>query len=396
MNNETPPSGIPTPPSGTPPQETPNPRAGRARERQMRRQRAPMAQPSGARRLPRQTAPSDRFKLPNIKLPNRIYLYAAGSVLLVLLVVYVLGRLRNEPDETPPNAIWIGLEWTHELHEDGEIQEFVRRLREQQIGTVYAWVSWLQDDQTWRSQDKFAAIEAFVEQFKRLYPEARLFGWVSVPNDTNGIAYRLDNVVIQQIIADFSAQVVNEFGFDGVHLNIETVWNDDQNFLAVLRKVRSSVGPEVPVSTAVPPDWSPVGADIPVPPLIVPGTVWNIEYKKSVALLVEEIAIMAYNSGLSTADDYTAWMAYQVNAYTDAISGIGGGTELVIGIPTYDDDPPGHLTAVETIPAAIAGIREGLRLAEGNADYVRGAAIYAEWTTDDAEWTQYRQSWLRR
>jgi hypothetical protein len=408
MDNETPPSGIPTPPSGTslPPDFQPvssgdelqsESHVGRARERQLRRQqqRLPMAQPAGARRMTRQTAPSDRVKLPKIKVPGgRAGIYMVGSVVFVLLVVYVLGRIRNEPTGTPPNAVWIGTEWTYLTHDDGTMRDYVQKLRDHEVGTVYAWVSWLQADQTWRGEANFEAVIAFVQQFKRFYPEAQLYGWVSFPVDLGEGSYRLDNVVLQQIVADFSARVVNEFGFDGVFLNIEPVWNNDQNFLALLRLVRSAVGNDVPISAAIPPDWSPVGVNIPVPPMIVPGTVWDREYKQSVALLVDELAVMAYNSGLSSPSDYSLWMAYQVRTFAQSVDELGGGTEIVIGIPTYDAEPPGHDPSVETISAAVEGVRSGLLQAGDAAAFVRGLGVYAGWETDDIEWASFKQSWV--
>lgn len=409
MDHETPPSGIPTPPSGNslPPdfqpvssggdEAQPEPRMGRARERQLRRQqqRLPMAQPTGSRRMIRQTAPANRVKLPKITLPGgRAGVYAVGSVIFVVLVVYVLGRIRNEPTGTPPNAVWIGTEWTYATHDDQIMREFVQKLRDHQVGTIYAWVSWLQADQTWRGEANFEAVTAFVRQFKQFYPEAQLYGWVSFPVDIGESSYRLDNVGLQQIVADFSAQVITDFGFDGVFLNIEPVWNDDQNFLALLRKVRSAVGTNVPISAAIPPDWSPLGVNIPVPPLIVPGTVWEREYKQSVALLVNEMAVMAYNSGLSSPGDYSQWMAYQVRTFAQTIDELGGGTEIVIGIPTYDAEPPGHDPNVETIPAAVEGVRNGLLAAGDAAAFVRGLGVYAGWETDDTEWASFKQSWV--
>jgi hypothetical protein len=343
----------------------------------------------------RQTAPSDRFKLPKVKLPGgRVTLYVAGSVMLVVLVVYVLGRIRNQSTETPPNAVWIGTEWTYATHDDQTIKDFVQQLRDHQVGTVYAWVSWLQADQTWRGTHNFEAVQAFVRQFKQYYPEAQLFGWVSFPVDLGSDEYRLENVGLQQIVADFSARVTNEFGFDGVFLNIEPVWNNDQNFLALLRKVRAAVGNQVPISAAIPPDWSPVGANIPVPPLIVPGTVWDRDYKQSVALLVNEMAVMAYNSGLSSAADYSLWMAYQVRTFAQTVEELGGGTDIVIGIPTYDAEPPGHDPNVETIPAAVEGVRAGLQQAGDAAEFVRGLGVYADWETDETEWAAFKQSWV--
>ncbi|HLU09932.1 MAG TPA: glycosyl hydrolase family 18 protein [Oceanobacillus sp.] len=410
MDNETPPSGIPTPPSGTslPPDFQPissgsesaraeQPRMGRARERQLRRQqRLPMVQPAGSRRMIRQTAPSDRFKLPKIKIPGgRNALYVVGAVLFVVAVVYILGRIRNnEPTATPPNALWIGTEWTYATHDDGTMRDYVQKLRDHQVGTVYAWVSWLQSDQTWRGEDNFETVKTFVEQFKQFYPEALLYGWISFPVDIGEGGYRLDNVALQQIVADFSAKVVNEFGFDGVFLNIEPVWNNDQNFLALLRLVRSAVGNDVPISAAIPPDWSPIGVNIPVPPLIVPGTVWDREYKQSVALLVDEMAVMAYNSGLSSPSDYSQWMAYQVRTFAQSVDQLGGGTEIVIGIPTYDAELPGHDPNVESIAAAVEGIRSGLQQAGDAAAFVRGLGVYADWETDDTEWASFKQNWV--
>jgi hypothetical protein len=237
-------------------------------------------------------------------------------------------------------------------------------------------------------------VQTFVQQFNRAYPEARLYGWVGLPTDTGGIPYRLDSAAIRQKVAEFSARMVSEFGFDGVFLNVEQVWNDDQNFLELLREVRNSVGDDIPISAAIPPDWSPLGANIPVPAQIVPGTVWDKSYKQNVALLVNELAIMAYNSGLGAPSDYETWMAYQVATYAEAVSELGEGTEIVIGIPTYDAEPPGHDPYVENVYTAIAGLKQGLSESGENADFVRGVAIYADWTTDEAEWQAFQEAWV--
>ncbi len=198
---------------------------------------------------------------------------------------------------------------------------------------------------------------------------------------------------LQNNIADFSASIVGELGYDGIFLNVEPVWSGDENYLALLRKVRASIGPKTPIAVAIPPDWSPEDAGVPVPPLIVPGTIWETSYKQSVALLSNQMAVMAYNSGLSTTDDYSKWVAYQVQAYADAVSEIGAETSLIFGIPSYDAAPPGHDPAVENVESALQGITAGLSMAGDAARYVQGVAIYASWTTDDTEWSQFR-SWL--
>lgn len=340
--------------------EQDTPKRGRARERQRRRKERQMqAQPVST--TPRaaghlNAARDFRFEMQGLNFKRlRLVAYTVGGAALIVVIVLLLGQFASEDEELVlPNAVWIGTEWTYALHEPEAVEALAERLQAHNIGTVYAWISWLQEDETWRGAENFGAVRAFAEQFKEAYPQSNLYGWLSLPVNMGENNYRLDNEDIQQSIADFSARAVSDLGFDGIFLNIEPVWDGDENFLALLRKVRSEMPETVPLSVAVPPDWSPAGVDIPVPPLIVPGTEWTTTYKQSVALLVDELAVMAYNSGLSTPEDYTAWMAYQVRAFAEAIAELGGGTQVVIGIPTYDAEPPGHDPAVENITSAVA------------------------------------------
>jgi hypothetical protein len=378
---------------------SPEPRKGRARERYERRRARQHATPqaASARGLPRQLKPAGGFELPKITLPyNRLLFYGVGAVVFAVMVVAVLGLLKNEPAETEPNAIWIGTEWTYEQPDETAINQLVRRLREHKIGTVYAWVSWLQEDGSWRGTTSFDEVRTFVEQFNQAYPEALLYGWIGYPvNVGDDDGYRLDDDDLQQTVADFSQRVVTDFGFDGVFLNVEPVWNDDAaDFLELLRKVRLAVGDSHPISVAVPPDWSPTDVQIPVPPQIIPGTVWEKEFKQRVALLTDQIVVMAYNGGLSQPDDYAEWVAYQVKAYAEALSDPETGTQLVIGIPTYDAQLPAHDPSIENVTSAIKGIHDGLSQAGDAAAVVEGVAIYAEWETDDSEWAQFKSEWL--
>ena len=87
----------------------------------------------------------------------------------------------------------------------------------------------------------------------------------------------------------FPSVVTTEFGFYGVFIDAEQVWDGDQDFLALLRGVRAAVGIKVPISAAIPPDWSPSNPTFPVPALMEPDTEWKKEYKQSVALLVDHM-----------------------------------------------------------------------------------------------------------
>ncbi|RMF82331.1 MAG: hypothetical protein D6737_02295 [Chloroflexi bacterium] len=344
-------------------------------------------------------SPSGGFKLPKLPLqwsPIRTILTGIAAIAFVVAIIFGLGIFKNAPPELQPNAIWLGTEWTYEPRDLADVALLAQRLRENEIGTVYAWVSWLQSDNTWRGAENFDAVRNFVSQFNTAYPEARLYAWLGLPVNLGEDNYRLDDEEFQQRVATFSQTVVHDFGFDGVFLNVEPVWDGDTNFLDLLRVVRTSVGETASISVAIPPDWSPLGVDIPVPPLIEPGTVWQREYKQRVALLTDEMAVMAYNSGLSSPDDYVKWMAYQVESFASAVAELDASTNLVIGIPTYDAEPPAHDPAVENVTSAVDGIRTGLLQAGDAADFVRGVAIFAEWETDTTEWAQFNAEWVAK
>ena len=63
-----------------------------------------------------------------------------------------------------------------------------------------------------------------------------------------------------------------------------------------------------------------------------------------------------------------------------------------MGVPTYDETGVMHRAGVETPENAILGIVAGLRGLGGGGTF-EGVALYAEWTTDPAEWAAYERLW---
>ncbi len=376
----------------TPPQGT----------RRVRAVPTPQTQPVQRLRTSQVSIPGG-YKLPDLNLKRfGIYAYIGAAVLIVIGVIIFLGLFKNDPAPTYPNAIWIGSEWTFESPEPAQIIEFAEKLRANRIGTVYAWVSFLKGDNEWSgvaaSTHTFEEVEpnviSFVSQFRAAYPQANLYGWVSFPIDIDG-TYRLSNPDVVTKIAEFSGRVIKDLGFDGVMLNAEPVWNaNSADYIALLQAIRREIG-DAPLAVAVFPDWSPAEANIPKPPQIAPGTEYSVEFKQSIALMVDEIMVMAYNSDLSTPPDYVEWVAYQTQAYAKAVAEVEGGASVRVGIPTYADTAA-HDTTVENIPSAISGVIEGLEQAGDAARVIDGVAIYASWETDEDEWRLFDQFWVQR
>jgi len=317
-------------------------------------------------------------------------------------VILGLGLFKDEPLFVGSNAIWLGADWTHEARPTDEMVRLVGRLQENGIATVYARVSWLRDDLTWAGnpdgQNVFdevrEPIQRFVVQFRTMYPDAVLYGWIDFPVNRGPQGYRLGDPAAQAAVADFSLTVLAELGFDGVFLNVDPVLNPNaDDFINLLRRVNLRIGDEGALAVAVPPDYTPSDGAVPQSPLYAPGTAWDAPFKQRVALLVDEIALTPYRSGLDDRVDYVDWFAYQVAAYAEAIAETEAATRIMVGIPTYDSDPPALNASVENIPAALEGLQQGLEAAGRARAAFQGVALFAEWTTDETEWRLFNQLW---
>lgn len=382
-------------------------RASKARERVRRRRERRGSTPTPStptRRVSRQLTPAGGFKLPDFRLPyvRQLALVALAVVFMIALIILV-GLFKNDPAQAEPNAVWLSAEWTQTVHDDSDIQSLVEQLRDKKIGTVYAWVGWLRPDGLWGitpdQEGDFNEVEtqvqAFSEQFNRLYPEAQLYGWLNIPvlPTADGSSPLASEELLGSVSA-FSLRVSNRLNFDGVFLDVEPVFNNDNAYLTLLQRVRGTIGQDILLGASVPPDWTPLDVDVPTPSVIAPGTVWDMEYKQRVALLVDDLVVQAFNSYLTQPSDYVQWVAYQVQAYADAVDALQTTTNIVIGVPMFEENLPAHDVTVETLASAINGVQLGLRQAGDAAPIVTGVAIFREDNMTDDDWHTFDSQWL--
>jgi len=176
-------------------------------------------------------------------------------------------------------------------------------------------------------------------------------------------------------------------GFDGIHVNIEPVDDGNVEFLALLRALRSSVGDGVLSLSATRPG--------PVSVPLAPNFLWTPEYYARVAAVADQVVVMAYDTGLPTPGLYRRYVAYAAGAVTSSLVRSKGRARVLVGIPTYDGTGIMHRGGVENAENALLGAVAGLRGLGGGGTF-EGVALYAEWTTDDAEWATYERIWRGR
>jgi hypothetical protein len=177
-------------------------------------------------------------------------------------------------------------------------------------------------------------------------------------------------------------------GFDGIHLNVEPIDDGNVDFLALLRALRTAVGPEGQLSVAA---TRPGPFSLPM----ARNFVWTPRYYQRVGAVADQLVIMAYDTAIPTPQAYRRYLGWTAATAASALMSAGSEARVLVGVPTYDATGIMHRGDVETPAHAIAGVVAGLR-GLGAGGTFEGIALYAEWTTDEAEWDVYERLWRRR
>jgi hypothetical protein len=291
------------------------------------------------------------------------------------------------------NALWAAHTWVGDPHTDAQYQDFAALLERNEISDVFAHAGPLDGDGTVPDGLTSHAAE-FITAMHRYAPGVRVQAYLGQIDRRDGGPLDLRDPSIRARIASSATRFI-ALGFDGIHYDIEPVYSGDQDFLDLLARTRqvTKVRGAVLSVAMEPPELVP-GAQR-VLGLIFPGHHDpTMNYLRQVALNVDQVAIMTYDTGLPTASLFGADVAWQTERIVKAI---GRDVTVFMGVPTYDDGSFWKFhAAAENVSSGVRAVRKGLdRLARSSTQKV-GIAIYAEWTTTADEWSAYESAWLAR
>jgi hypothetical protein len=273
------------------------------------------------------------------------------------------------------NAVWLGNMWAAGATRE-QIAFLGERLREMQIKTAYVYLA---DVGSAVGGVDAAGAGGFVRAFREQGGEARLLAWIRViaeptpsaegeeiPPDWDLLAARLGEIV---------ADAVGPLGFDGVLINIVGRPGCDPESLALIREARYFTG-----------DGAALALSVPLPPLTsgdeAPLCMWTGDSIRNVGFLVNQIALLAFNSQAESAEDYAAWMGEHMRRFESALAELPQQPGLVIGVPSYGEGP------VESLEIAIRGV------GGAHPPFFEGIGLFAYWEMDALEWSVYRREWL--
>ncbi|HEX9188251.1 MAG TPA: glycosyl hydrolase family 18 protein, partial [Vicinamibacteria bacterium] len=239
-----------------------------------------------------------------------LVLAVAGAAGLAYFAWAPLEDTAPHPFNHDRNAVWLEHRWLERRHPDAEMEALFARLRARGIG--YAYPHAIPFDAAGRlpPHDR-EQMRAFLAAARRVAPELRLLPWVGglrkgYKRQRPGTVELADLTQRQRIVAE--ARGLVDEGFDGVHLNVEPVDDGNDEFLALLRALRTAVGSDHVLSIAA---IRPAPVGLPR----APNFAWSPDYYARVAATVDQIVIMAYDTALPTASlyrRYVRWAARSV------------------------------------------------------------------------------------
>jgi hypothetical protein len=323
---------------------------------------------------------------------RRALLVLAGLAAIALAVGAWLARApprdeRPHPFNQDRNATWLEHRWLEREHDVGEVEALFRKLADH--GVKYAFPHLIPFNSAGRLPvHNREQMRRFLQTARRVAPELKLLPWVGglragYRRTRPGTLDLADLGQRQRIVAECRGLI--DEGFDGIHLNVEPVDDGNVDFLALLRALRSAVGQDHVLSlSAIKPG--------PLALPLAPNFFWTSEYYGRVAALADQVVIMTYDTGLPTAGLYRRYVAYAARTVTTNLARAKARARVLIGVPTYDETGIMHRANVETSENALLGVIAGLR-GLGTGGTFEGVALYAEWTTEDAEWAVYERLW---
>ncbi|MBU1151273.1 hypothetical protein KJ632_00425 [Patescibacteria group bacterium] len=310
-----------------------------------------------------------------------LLLVFVGAGMLIFLWLYFVGFSANRPGtefNKGHNAVWIGHKWVGEWQSEEEIRTLVEIFENHGIDTIFVHCGPLGSDGSIEAETyKFA--QNFLETARQYSNDIEYQAWLGQIRGRIDLAEESvrENVLTQVNILTELA------GFDGIHYDIEPVWDEDSDFLRLLKETRGHLGEEKKMSVAL-------------AEFIPKSFIWLMqrlhEFKnynteinyRNVGEFADQIVVMTYDTGFDDPELYE-WL---VKEQTVWVTRLYDEKEVFIGLPSYEAGE-GFDPVVENIGTGLRGVIRGLNNSRSEVNNFAGVAIYSFWETDEEEWAVY-------
>jgi len=314
--------------------------------------------------------------------------FAVLALALALFWYFIMGVYLGQKGShfnKDHNAVWIGHEWVGEYKSDVDVANLVSTLHKYKIDTVFVHTGPLQTDGSIDPRTYSYAV-AFIDKAKSLDKNINYQAWLGqIRNKID-----LSDEKVRHSITTQTTILTVLVGFDGIHFDIEPVWDDDADFIKLLKETRETLHEDKKLSVAL-------------AEFIPNSAVWMMEnfhkFKNyntqvnylNVAKYADQIVAMAYDTSIKDHWLYK-WL---VKEQTIWLTRLLKDKEVFIGIPSYDDETQSFDPDIENVENGLKGVIAGLNNIRSKEKNFAGVAIYPYWAMDDKKWATYEDLWLK-
>jgi hypothetical protein len=288
------------------------------------------------------------------------------------------------------NGAWISVDWTSQPVNEDAVEQLAQDMTRREMRFIFAFTTYMRADGSFSPSYDYAG--DFVATFRRFSSEQLLLAWIGIPLENEGIlgiegTVDLADESTREAIVALAVELVEETGFDGVHLDAETVRSGDEDFLLLLEEVKAAIGDRT--LTVAGSYWLPRAVNR---LLMLEEFKWDSDYYREVARRVDQIVTMTYDSGMPLGALYRLWLREQVRGIGRSLA--SSDVELLIGISVSRERTLTHHPVAENMMNGLAGTCSGLsRYAEAGST-VDGLAVYAAWEASASDWSAW-EAWSR-
>jgi hypothetical protein len=284
------------------------------------------------------------------------------------------------------DAEWLGHAWVDGRKNQSDVDALAVQLRQTGIRDLFVHAGPFNHDGTLDPGLRPRAVW-LTGALHTALPGIRVQAWLGahpLPEELH-----LHSMSTRASLLESVGQILDD-GFDGVHYDFEPVDDGNADLVTILRETRVLTRQRnavLSVSAIHNEPWPGMAKGV----SLAPGrlALWSAKYLGRVAAEVDQIAIMAYDTGLPTPETYGGYVRL---ATERALAAVPPEVTLFIGVPAYQDERFFRRDSAETVAASLRGIR--LALGSGPPQRKFGVAIYVDFDANAQDWASYREDWL--
>lgn len=233
------------------------------------------------------------------------------------------------------NAAYLPFGWFILKQDDANLTTNILRMKQQNIQYAFCNLGSINVDGTYTNAF-VRDISQYIRLVKANFPEQKILGWLNSATDI-----LITGVTDWTAVQNLSMNLINQFGLDGIHFDIEPMSADDPNLLSFMTKMKSKITPKILSMATTTENWSE-------------------EFIAKISQTVDIVSPMVYDSSTTTIANYQSYV------YENSLKWLNAATcKIIPTLPSYAANT-WHNPIVENITTCMTGFQKAMNFTKKN------------------------------